>query len=345
MTDGTSSQSLAGRSKNRFAEAVTRAWYQPGLNPLLFPLLPLAKLVAAEAGRRYRHFRRTPPDSLPVPVIVVGNITAGGTGKTPLVAAMVRCLRENGYRPGIVSRGYGSASANGSRLVSRLDDPSVFGDEPVMLADITGVPVVVDAHRRRGAEFLLSQSDCNLIISDDGLQHYRLPRDIEIAVIDGARGLGNGYCLPAGPLRESPGRLADVDAVICNGSLTGELPAGYETMALEPVALVPLAGGEALSPDQFRGQDVCAVAGIGNPERFFQTLRGCGVKVTGYPFPDHHGFTARDLSSLSGQTVIMTAKDAIKCRRFAGDNWWYLAVEARLPESFWKMLLDKLAAL
>ena len=333
------------------AESLTRAWYRPGLHPLLIPLLPLASLVGREAQKRYRRFQTSPPEKLPVPVIVVGNMTAGGTGKTPLVAALVKRLQANGWRPGIISRGFGSGKGGsgnncGSQLVTPESDPAVGGDEPVMLAGLTGVPVVVNPERRLAVELLLRQTGCNLVISDDGLQHYRLHRDLEIAVVDGARMFGNGRCLPAGPLREPLDRLADVDLIVSNGSLSGPLPEGAvaSEMRLAPVALRPVSGRSVLTPPD-TGEPVHGVAGIGHPERFFLSLEQQGFSVSRHPFPDHYAFGAEDLSSLGEGAVIMTAKDAVKCRAFARDNWWYLPVEAQLPETFWDAVLHRLNTL
>ncbi len=333
--------------KARLSEAVTRSWYQPNLHPLLIPFLPLSALVAWEARRRYRAFKAQPPEKHTVPVIVVGNVTAGGTGKTPLVAALVKKLQGHAWRPGIISRGYGSGRNIQPVLLSVDSDPAICGDEPVMLARLTGVPVVVDPERNRAVKYLLEHSDCNLIISDDGLQHYRLPRDLEIAVVDGARMFGNGRCMPAGPLREPLARLKDVDLVVSNGEPQGDIPAGLHagvcSMVLAPVALRPVSGEESVFPPPVSDDQVAGVAGIGNPERFFRTLEQQGYAVTRHPFPDHYAFAPEDLSSLGEGVVIMTAKDAVKCRPFAQPNWWYLPVEAQLPERFWDVVMERLA--
>ncbi len=348
--------SLSHDISKAVTQALTRAWYKPGLSSFLIPLLPLSALVRREAGRRYRAFQDDPPSSPGMPVIVVGNVTVGGTGKTPLVAALVDRLQKEGYRPGIISRGYGAGCAEESRLVIADSDPSECGDEPVMLASLTGVPVIVDAVRSRAVDYLGSHTDCNLIISDDGLQHYGLYRDIEIVVIDGARMLGNGRCLPAGPLRESADRLSDVDFIVCNGeperplsSVTSKM---LDTMILEPGALRPVAVNQSKVPAQVQaqiqaaptaGERVHAVAGIGNPERFFNTLTAAGFQLDTHPFPDHYEFTPSDLSSLSDGAVIMTAKDAVKCRGFASDHCWYLPVAAQISDGFWERLLNRLS--
>ena len=336
------------RFTHALSEKLVQAWYKPELSFTLFPFLPLAALVKREADKRYQQFQQTPPWKPSVPVIVVGNVTAGGTGKTPMVAALVKRLVAEGYKPGVISRGYASSKNVSPVLVGAGSNPAKCGDEPVMLAELTGVPVVVDADRQRAVKHLLEVTDCNLVISDDGLQHYRLHRDLEIALVDGARGLGNGYCLPAGPLRESGGRLLDVDLVVTNGPCQRELPVKPLLMTLKPAQILPVDG---CTDGRFRefsgksGDTVHAVAGIGNPQRFFSTLKQQGFVVQGHAFPDHHSFTPDDLSSLKGGIVIMTAKDAIKCRPFARENWWYLTVEAQLPESFWTRVLGRLSKL
>ena len=332
------------RFTHTLSEKLVRAWYRPELSAALFPLLPLSALVKREAFKRYKAFKQNPPWKPPVPVIVVGNVTAGGTGKTPMVAALVKRLREEGYRPGVISRGYASSKSASSLLVKAGDDPAQCGDEPVMLAELTGVPIVVDADRQRAVKHLLNVTDCNLVISDDGLQHYHLHRDLEIALVDGARGLGNGYCLPAGPLRESGDRLKEVDLVVSNGPLQRELPVEPLLMTLQPAQILPV-DGHSRSFAGEKGDVVHGVAGIGNPQRFFTTLEQRGFSVKPHAFPDHHSFQPDDLSSLGGGIVIMTAKDAIKCRPFARENWWYLTVEAQLPESFWTKVLGRLTNL
>ncbi|CAM3640407.1 tetraacyldisaccharide 4'-kinase [Parendozoicomonas haliclonae] len=346
--------------KARLEKTFVNAWYQPVLKPWLIPFLPLSALVAFEARRRLRAFRQQPPAGHSVPVIVVGNVTAGGTGKTPLAAVLVEKLIAQGYRPGIISRGYG-AQASDSILVTADSDPAVCGDEPVMLAGLTGIPVVVDRDRNRAVDYLLKHTDCNLVISDDGLQHYRLARQLEIAVVDGQRLLGNGCCLPAGPLREPASRLSEVDFVISNGQpdahcsrlpLMGGQEGNVHIMTLQPGDLRPVSGDEQGGMPQ-SGDVVYGVAGIGNPERFFDSLSQQGFQVNPQPFPDHHPFSVEDFSSLVPGAVIMTAKDAVKCRPLVSSvfpeaarcNWWYLPVKAELPEVFWSSLFSRLAAL
>lgn len=333
---------------SRFSDRLVSAWYQPDFNPLLLPLLPLSTLVAWQAKRHLNKYWKN-HQSLwqpPIPVIVVGNITVGGTGKTPLVVALVAALERRGFRPGIISRGYGAAVKTFPATVLPGGAPSLLGDEPVMLAEMTGVPVVIDPDRPAAARYLLSKHDCDVIISDDGLQHYALVRHVEIVVLDGSRWWGNGYCLPAGPLREPIDRLHSVDFVVSNGEpLCDTKTISYETMTLMPTRLVNVKTGEAISLSQraVLGAKIHAVAGIGNPRRFFDALQTLGFEVTSHAFPDHYVYSADDLAFTDGGRVIMTSKDAIKCRDFARDDWWYLAVEAKLPDSFWSRVSEQLS--
>jgi tetraacyldisaccharide 4'-kinase len=300
-------------------------WY--GGHWLSHLLLPLAWLYAGVVGLRALAYRRgwLKSHRLEVPVIVVGNLTVGGTGKTPLVLWLVDFLRRRGRRPGIVIRGYGAAARDWPRLVPADGDPFELGDEPVLLARRGGVPVAAGPDRVAAARLILGRGGCDIIVADDGLQHYRLRRDLEIAVVDAARGLGNGRCLPAGPLRETASRLGKVDLVVCNGGPC----AGGEIMTLEPGQLVSLRdSGRTRDPAALRGRRVTAVAGIGNPARFFALLRRFGLHLDERPYPDHHRFTAEDAAGWPAGPVIMTEKDAVKCAAFAGEDHWYLPVEA-----------------
>ncbi len=312
---------------------VDRLWY--GRTRPLWPLYPLVWLYRAIAENRRRRAWQAREECIPVPVVVVGNITAGGTGKSPLTAALVRLLRERGWQPVILSRGYGGKADHYPLLVSRETGPEVAGDEPVMLAAEAGCPVVVDPDRKRGALWALDQKLGTILVCDDGLQHYRLPRDVELAVFDAARGIGNGAMIPVGPLREPLERLTSVDFVITNGGHLEGIEHDHQfTMTLTPSGLRNLASGELVSPERLQGQRVRAVAGIGNPERFFATLRGLGANVRPCGLPDHHHFKPEDLQSEQGEWLVMTAKDAVKCREFAPDNTWVLAVKAELPDEF-----------
>jgi tetraacyldisaccharide 4'-kinase len=277
---------------------------------------------------------------LPVPVIIVGNITLGGTGKTPLVIWLVHFLVKAGYRPGIVTRGYGGTRRNGPIGVGIDFDPAEVGDEPVLLARRSGVPVVVDTDRPRGARFLIRQYSCDVVVSDDGLQHYALQRDFEIALIDGARRLGNGRCLPAGPLREPAPRLRSVDALIVNGPpQEGEWGMTLVAMGFQRVGEL-----QTLAPvSQFRGQRVHAVAGIAHPQRFFEQLRRLGLEVIEHPFPDHHPYQSEDLRFNDALEIIMTEKDAVKCERLEGMRAWFLPVEAQSDARLGELVLRRLS--
>ncbi|MDN6179597.1 MAG: tetraacyldisaccharide 4'-kinase [Halomonas subglaciescola] len=313
----------------------------------LYPLRPLARLYGYAIERRRKAYANGKKAAwrAPVPVIVVGNITLGGTGKSPLVAWLVRWLSGQGYTPGIITRGYGGKAARYPLWVMPDTSVTQSGDEPLMLAQQTGVAVVADPLRTRGGKALVA-AGCDIIVSDDGLQHLALERDVELAVVDGARGLGNGQCLPAGPLREPPKRLASVDAVLANGELRTPLEVDTQPMHLAPRCWRALATGQAhaLTPLPF-ALPVRAVAGIGRPARFFATLETLGVHGSRHGFADHHRFTARDLAVSDGQALVMTAKDAVKCKALAPPNSWVLDVETVLPPDFERWLAARLAAL
>ena len=322
----------------RFSAALTRAWYAG--SPWLLPLAPLGRLTASVAGRRLKRFRAR-AEKPPVPVLVVGNITVGGTGKTPLVIALCREANARGLNPVVISRGYGARPPSLPWRVTPDQRPAEAGDEPLMMAAATGVPVIIDPQRRRALDAALALSP-DLVISDDGLQHYALPRTAEIVVIDAARGLGNGRCLPAGPLREPALRLQHSNWVVCNGAPGADsiLPAGIAeqgiTMTLTPGLLTNAVSDEQLSPAAFlaRYPAVNAVAGIGNPARFFHTLDTFGLTVTGHAFADHHAYTPDDLALPGEAPIVMTEKDLVKCQAFVTDRVWVLPVTAALPPGF-----------
>jgi tetraacyldisaccharide 4'-kinase len=297
---------------------------------LLTPLSLIYRLVVSLRRSAYKFgiFRST---RVTLPVIVVGNITVGGTGKTPLVAWLADYLRGKGYKPGIISRGYGGAASNWPQQVRPDSDPAVVGDEAVLLAAKTGCPMSVAPDRVAAAAALIAHSDCDVILSDDGLQHYALQRDIEIAVIDGVRRFGNGFLIPAGPLREPVSRLQEVDLVVTNG------------LGNEQEHRLGMKQGDAhnlLDPDKtsalhdFRTQTVHAVAGIGNPERFFRSLQQAGLQLETHAFSDHFPFQPDDIRFGDGRPVIMTEKDAVKCRHFATANDWYVPVNAHMSDDF-----------
>ena len=311
-------------------------WYDRTVPP--WWLLPLALLYGAgTAVRRFLYTHRLRRAArMACPVIVVGNLSVGGTGKTPLVCWLVTHLSELGYRPGVVTRGYGGSSSN-VRRVTATDDPRIVGDEPVLLARRTGAPVAVGRDRPAAAQLLLG-AGCNVIVSDDGLQHYALARDCEIVVIDGDRRFGNGWLLPAGPLREAPGRLKGVDAVVVNGGRP--LLAGALSMRLEAKNAVSLRAGTVQPLSALAGTAIHAIAGIGNPERFFNMLRSRGIEVIGRPLADHARLTAADIEFGDDKSVLMTEKDAVKCAEFAGCQHWYVPVTACFDGGAATALLD-----
>lgn len=311
-------------------------WYTSNLTSwLLLPLSWLFCLVVALRRLSYR-FGLLYSYQMPVPVIVVGNITVGGTGKTPLVAWLVDYLIRNGFKPGVVSRGYGGKSKHWPERVTPDSDPQLVGDEAVLLARRTNCVMAVGPDRVAAVDLLINDCGCDIIVSDDGLQHYRLGRDVEIAVVDGNRRLGNGFCLPAGPLRELPSRLHQVDAVVVNG---GKAERGEFSMRLTGDTLVNLTDPSwTKNLEDLRNKDVHALAGIGNPSRFFSQLRHAGLKVIEHPFPDHHQFAAADLSFDDFLPVLMTEKDAVKCEAFASERHWVLPVQAVLDEVFERRL-------
>ena len=322
---------------------VDRLWY--GRGRPLWPLYPLAWLYRLVAEHRRRLAWQAMESAIPVPVIVVGNITAGGTGKSPLTAMLARLLTRKGWRPVILTRGYGGKSDHYPLQVLPDTPAADAGDEPVMLSAQAACPVVVDPDRRRGALWALDRGLGNIILCDDGLQHYRLPRDIELAVFDGRRGLGNGALIPVGPLRELPERLESVDFVITNGGWLDHLEHNQQyTMLLAPTGLKHLVTGKVVPLEKINGKQVMAVAGIGNPVRFFDTLRDLGAQVSERPLADHHRFRPDDLRCDEGQWLVMTAKDAVKCRDLAPDNAWVLEVEARLPDAFCSAFMSAVSA-
>jgi tetraacyldisaccharide 4'-kinase len=277
-----------------------------------------------------------------IPVLVIGNISVGGAGKTPLVLWVADFLRRNGRKPGIVSRGYGGSAAQGkeAKAATIASDPAEVGDEPQLLARRSGCPVWVAADRVLAASTLRRENpEVDVIVADDGLQHYALRRDLEICVLD-AHGLGNGMLLPAGPLREPLSRLRSVDAIVTHGEVAGIK--GYP-MKLQGEKLANLANaGEVRPLKALAGQKVHAVAGIGDPNRFFLQLARAGLKVVPHPFPDHHAFSAADLEFGDEAPVVMTEKDAVKCKRIARAHHWVFAVDAVPDPAFGRWLLEKL---
>lgn len=306
-------------------------WWMRALVPLYRLLYRLVRWPYALGWRR--------PAQLPLPLIVVGNLTAGGAGKTPLVMALIEALRARGFHPGVVSRGYGG-SATAPTLLDEAPDPRVVGDEPALIRYRTGAPVAVGRDRVAAAG-LLHGNAIDVIIADDGLQNPALCRDIEICVVDGQRRFGNGQLLPAGPLREPAARLGQVDFVVCNG---GSAQTGEIQMQLQPGQAMPVGRrAAARSLASFAGGTVHAVAGIGNPQRFFASLRTCGLDLIEHPFADHHAFSASDFAFADALPVLMTEKDAVKCREIADERLWQVPVDAELPASFFDAVERRLA--
>lgn len=290
-------------------------------------------------------------ERLRVPVVVVGNIAVGGSGKTPVVAWLADALRARGWKPGIVSRGYGRRRVDVA-LVTRVDDPAEVGDEPVLLAQLTACPVAVCADRPAAVRALLQAfQECDVVISDDGLQHYRLHRDAEIVVVD-EQVIGNGLPLPAGPMREARARLAEATLVVAHGGLSS---ASARAASAVPVADMVLAGTTLepagapradMQPKPVRalaGARVHGVAGIGRPERFFAQLEALGFEVVAHPFPDHHAFCRADLDFGDDAPIIMTAKDAVKCVSFDLPDAWQLPVRAVIPTRAVDVIVEKIA--
>lgn len=315
-----------------------QAWYERNvLTQLLRPLSWI--FIAVVSLRRFLYqYRIKKSTRLPVPVIIVGNITVGGTGKTPLVIWIANYLKMAGYKPGIISRGYAGKARSWPQQVRPDADPVMVGDEAVLIARHTACPMAVGPDRVAASQALLRYADIDVIISDDGLQHYALNRSIEIAVIDGIRRFGNGFCLPAGPLRELRSRLDTVDCRVTNGvAAQGEISMKYQAETA-----INLISGEQRKISEFKDQPVNVIAGIGNPDRFFNFIRASGIRANTRAFSDHHHFYPDDISFPEQEVVFMTEKDAVKCQRFARDNWWYIPVEAAMPDDFGVYLIHLL---
>ncbi|MGB7800311.1 tetraacyldisaccharide 4'-kinase [Buttiauxella sp.] len=324
---------------------IERIW--SGKSPLYLLLLPLSWLYGLVSGAIRLCYRLGIKKSwrAPVPVVVVGNLTAGGNGKTPVVIWLVEQLQQHGIRVGVVSRGYGGKAEQYPLLLDASTTTSQAGDEPVLIYLRTGAAVAVAPRRSEAVQMLVEKAQPQLIITDDGLQHYALARDKEIVVVDGVRRFGNGWWLPAGPMRERTGRLASVDAVITNG---GEAQSGEISMTLQPDEAVNLLTGERRPVHTL--ENVVAMAGIGHPPRFFATLQQCGLTpIRTVSLADHQTLSESDVEKLvqPGQALLMTEKDAVKCRVFSAghDNWWFLPVDAHLAQPQADALLQSLLAL
>lgn len=320
------------------SQALVKAWYQGHWAlTLLKPFSLLYRAITYVRRWGYQHGYLT-SQRFDVPVIVVGNITVGGTGKTPLTLAIVEYLKQQGYSPAIVSRGYGGQTQYPAQ-VSINSTAQQVGDEPLLMFLQSRVPVVVAPKRAEAVAYLQDKQLADVVICDDGLQHYALARDIEIAVIDGARGLGNGKLLPEGALREVPSRLNSVDFIVVNGQ--GYTHPQAFRMSLQASAW-QMVGDFANQEPPKPSQTIHAVAGIGNPERFFMQLEQQGFTLIKHAFADHHQFTRQDLDFSDNLPIVMTAKDAVKCQAFATEKMWQVPVVAQLSEAFYQQLANKL---
>ncbi len=318
---------------------LVQAWYRGHWAlTLLAPLSGLYRFISALRRMAYQR-QWFAVAKFPVPVIVVGNITVGGTGKTPLTLALVKYLQAQGLRPAVISRGYGGHTRYPA-LVTAHSLASEVGDEPLLMFQQAQVPVVVAPKRAQAVAWLLEQQLCDVVLCDDGLQHYALARDIEIVVIDAERGLGNEKLLPQGPLRELKSRLQTVDFMVMNGK-GYHYPNAY-TMTLEPARWLPV--GQPCGDAPSAPQTIHAVAGIGNPERFFNALEQQGFQVVRHPFPDHHAYQASDLAFVDDFAIVMTAKDAVKCQAFALTKVWQVPVIATLAPEFYVQFDQRLTA-
>lgn len=312
------------------------SWYnKSGLTTVLLPLSWLFCLLV-QIRRIFYRLKILRTTQLDVPVVVVGNLTVGGTGKTPMVIELANLLKKHGYRPGVISRGYGGKARTWPQQVRADGDPTMVGDEAILIARRTECPMAVGPNRVASAQALLKYTDCNVIISDDGMQHYALGRDIEIAVIDGIRRYGNEHCLPAGPMREPVKRLDLVNFKVTNGVAgPDEFAMTYKAEKLcradDPDVTLEIAS--------LKNQTVHAIAGIGNPQRFFDNLKLSGLEIIEHAFPDHYPFKKEDLDFGEIQPIVITEKDAVKCQRFYLHNVWYQPIKAVLDNQFTEQLL------
>lgn len=325
-----------------FARWLQRQWFQQRrLSPALWLLLPLhALFVLLSAGKRWI----TRPEKLSVPVVVVGNITVGGAGKTPLTLWLAQQLTAHGFKPGIVSRGYGGNNTS-VRAVDIDASVSEVGDEPLLLARRSGVPVWIGRDRlRAGRALLAANAEVDIVLCDDGLQHTRLARDIELAVFDG-RGVGNGWRLPVGPLREPVQRIVTVDAIIRHNFSGQQMPHLVPQFSMSLRANNFYRLGDPLqtcTAELLFGKKLHAVAGIGDPKRFFRTLEFLGLSFEAHPFPDHHAYSQADLAFASDGILLMTEKDAVKCAGLTLGETWILPVTAELSPALIDFILEKL---
>jgi tetraacyldisaccharide 4'-kinase len=313
-------------------------WHKNFIAYLLWPVSLLYRLLIFLRRKLYQ-LQLLKTTRFSVPIIIVGNITVGGSGKTPLVIEIADFLKKKGWRPGIISRGYGGKANHYPCRVHTKSNPREVGDEPLLMIRHTECPTIVDPKRSRGVKTLLGKTNTNIVISDDGLQHLALGRNIEIAVIDGQRRFGNGFCLPAGPLREPVSRLKTVDFIVTKGKAQ---PNEFE-MNLIPEYFYQLIQIENhKKSDYFYGKNLHAVAGIGNPEQFFSSLRSLGLTIIEHPFPDHHYFKPRDFNYGHDAVILMTEKDAVKCTGLVDARLWCLKAKVKLDETFFNALLKQI---
>ena len=321
------------------SETLTKIHYSKSLVSLL--LLPLSAvfLLISFIRKTLYQFNFLKSFKLKIPVIVVGNITSGGTGKTPLIIYLANELKKNGYRPGIISRGYGSKS-EGVMEVSQKSDVAEAGDEPMLIQKYTHLPVFVSKDRVLAAKALVKKyAKTDVILSDDGIQHYRLRRDLEVLVIDGTRKFGNGYLLPAGPLREFRSKLKTVDAIVCNHKKVID---GSYLMKYKGHLLINLKTNKKIHLNNLSLKNIHAIAGIGNPDRFFDYLKTYNILFSSSVFQDHYKFSKKDFRDMNDKNIIMTEKDAVKCQQFSRNNFWYLPVIAEVDSKFTDVILKKL---
>lgn len=307
-------------------------YYWNSINFVSMSLLPVSGLYCLLSSLRKQLYKRGLKKSYraPVPVIVVGNVTVGGTGKTPLIIELVKQLQKSGKKPAVISRGYGGNASRWPQLVNESTTAEKVGDEPQLIFQHTGCPIVVGPNRQRDIEMLLDNSSCDVILSDDGLQHYALQRDIEIAVVDAQRKFGNGFCIPSGPLRENVAKLEEVDLVILNGGDAAQSSFNMLPMACQAVNQT---GIKPRMLSSFSAQSVHAIAGIGHPQRFFSMLESYGIHVIPHEFVDHAQYSQADFIFNDELAVLMTEKDAVKCTEFNLPNHWLVPVEIQLSES------------
>ncbi len=315
-------------------------------NPLALLLWPVSLIYCAIASLRRVAYARgiISATRFSEPIIAVGNLTVGGTGKTPFTIWLANHLRGHGFRPGVVSLGYGRRDISSTLIVCPDSDPEEVGDEPIVIAKRTRTPVAVAKKRSDAVRLLLDTTDCDIFVCDDALQHYSLAADLSIALIDASTRFGNGFCLPAGPLREPQSRLDSVALKLVKGEGRGD----EHLMRYEIAQVINVKDNEIMQPAEFLvGRKITAIAGIANPNSFFDMLQRSGIESTRISFPDHHQFTENDFDSIDQNdvTLVMTEKDAVKCREFARENWWYVAIDATVSEKFVALLSDRISEL